>query len=213
MQDPSDRDLDADGDRQPCAGVGHEVGELVGGGERVRGHEHGAERGDGEPEVVELGGVRQVHVHAVAGVDAASAQGPGRGGDAVGEPAPRRRLHYPRVRLEGQERRAAGLLGHARGERPHGPQPLAATRRVSLCVGPLEGTVRADPRRLRQILINLVTNGVRYNRDEGWVRVTASTGTGRALIAVSDSGPGIATSGLPGPGIHDDVDRRRLHGR
>ncbi len=46
-------------------------------------------------------------------------------------------------------------------------QPLAATRRVNLCVGPLEGTVRADPRRLRQILINLVTNGVRYNRDEG----------------------------------------------
>lgn len=73
-------------------------------------------------------------------------------------------------------------------------QPLAATRRVSLCVGPLEGTVRADPRRLRQILINLVTNGVRYNRDEGWVRVTASTGTGRVTgrsvgVAAARRGP------------------------
>ena len=46
--------------------------------------------------------------------------------------------------------------------------------------------VRADRRRLRQVLINLVTNGVRYNRPGGWVEVGA-VGSGQCR------GPGAPT--------------------
>jgi len=54
------------------------------------------------------------------------------------------------------------------------------------------GTVCADRRRLRQVLINLVTNGVRYNRAGGWVEVGAKeSGASTVTVAVRDSGRGI----------------------
>jgi len=54
--------------------------------------------------------------------------------------------------------------------------------------------VRADRRRLRQVLINLVTNGIRYNRAGGWVEVgTVNSEAGNSEVA--DSGAG--GSGAP----------------
>jgi signal transduction histidine kinase len=44
---------------------------------------------------------------------------------------------------------------------------------------------------VRQVLINLVTNGVRHNHVDGWVRVTADTADGEVVLAVADGGPGI----------------------
>ena len=72
--------------------------------------------------------------------------------------------------------------------------PLAAERNVILrppgCTG--QSAVRADRRRLRQVLINLVTNGVRYNRAGGWVEVAAlDSGPSTVTVAVRDSGRGI----------------------
>lgn len=70
--------------------------------------------------------------------------------------------------------------------------PLAASRRITLGPPPQPtGTVRADERRLRQVLINLVTNAVRYNRPGGSVHVTADQTGGRHTIRVTDTGPGI----------------------
>lgn len=74
-------------------------------------------------------------------------------------------------------------------------EPLAAKRGVSLLGGELSGRVRADPRRARQILINLVSNAVRYNYADGWVRVGAcrrSDQPAEVAIEVTDSGPGIS---------------------
>ena len=52
--------------------------------------------------------------------------------------------------------------------------------------------VRADRRRLRQVLINLVTNGIRYNRAGGWVEVGAEDRAASTVtVAVRDSGCGI----------------------
>jgi PAS domain S-box-containing protein len=77
--------------------------------------------------------------------------------------------------------------------------PLAAERDVTLRPPVLASTVpaeryavRADRRRLRQVLINLVTNGVRYNRAGGWVEVGAQgSGASAVTVTVRDSGRGI----------------------
>jgi signal transduction histidine kinase len=58
------------------------------------------------------------------------------------------------------------------------------------------GVVQADRRRLRQVLINLVTNAVRYNRAGGWVEVAVldsgpAASSGRVTVTVRDSGRGI----------------------
>ena len=74
--------------------------------------------------------------------------------------------------------------------------PLAAERGVILRPGPAAGTVRADERRLRQVLINLVTNAVRYNRPAGTVEVGAVPGDRVVSIDVTDTGPGIPAGQL-----------------
>jgi len=52
-------------------------------------------------------------------------------------------------------------------------------------------TVWADFNRLRQALINLLTNAIKYNKPQGTVRLVCEVIDGRARIAVTDSGRGI----------------------
>ena len=73
-------------------------------------------------------------------------------------------------------------------------EPLAARRgiRVGTDLSATGGpTACADPRRVRQVLINLVTNGVRHNHVEGWVRVGAHEADREVVVTVVDGGPGI----------------------
>lgn len=70
-------------------------------------------------------------------------------------------------------------------------QPLADERDVELRHARTDLRVRADPRRLRQILLNLLTNGIRYNRAAGWVQVTAQVEGPAVAVVVRDSGRGI----------------------
>lgn len=58
-------------------------------------------------------------------------------------------------------------------------------------VHPVDGTLRADPARLTQVLWNLVRNAVSHTRPGDLITITASTSDGRIDIAVSDNGPGI----------------------
>lgn len=51
--------------------------------------------------------------------------------------------------------------------------------------------VGASPRRLHQLLKNLIENAVKYNRDGGTVSVSAATERGVAVIRVADTGIGI----------------------
>jgi signal transduction histidine kinase len=56
--------------------------------------------------------------------------------------------------------------------------------------GPLP-PVRGDRERLRQVLVNLIDNAVKYSPPGEEVRVDAQSANGRVVVDVSDSGPGI----------------------
>ncbi len=55
-------------------------------------------------------------------------------------------------------------------------------------------TLVADPVRLRQVLTNLLSNAIKYNRQGGWVKVSAHTRDSLLMLEVSDSGPGLDTA-------------------
>jgi len=51
--------------------------------------------------------------------------------------------------------------------------------------------VFTDPRRIEQVLINLVDNAVKFNYHRGQVEVSAFIAEGQAVAQISDTGPGI----------------------
>jgi hypothetical protein len=71
-------------------------------------------------------------------------------------------------------------------------EPLAAARGIAISCNVDDVSVRADRTRLKQTLLNLMSNAVKYNRDGGSIAVaTAITASERARISVTDTGPGI----------------------
>ena len=71
--------------------------------------------------------------------------------------------------------------------------PIAGGRGVRVSAHVEAGLwARADPQRLKQVLLNLLSNAVKYNRDGGRVEVRVAKAGGRVRIAVSDTGRGIA---------------------
>jgi signal transduction histidine kinase len=74
-------------------------------------------------------------------------------------------------------------------------ESLAAEKRLALNVAiqPNLPMGSGDERRLTQVLLNLVGNAIKFT-DEGRVGIKVSTDNGSLLVAVSDSGPGIAQS-------------------
>ena len=68
---------------------------------------------------------------------------------------------------------------------------LAARHGVLLRSGVLAGTARADPTRLRQVLLNLLTNAIKYNRAGGEVAIAARVAGDTIRLSVSDTGRGM----------------------
>jgi len=56
------------------------------------------------------------------------------------------------------------------------------------------GEIVADERKFKQILINLLSNAVKFTPDGGRIDVTARREDGAAVIAVHDTGIGIAAA-------------------
>ncbi len=77
-------------------------------------------------------------------------------------------------------------------------QPLAAAERVTLQTAAAASPVlvRADERRVTQVLLNLVTNAIRYNRADGTVFVGWTVDEQQVRITVRDTGAGIAAEHL-----------------
>jgi len=80
-------------------------------------------------------------------------------------------------------------------------EPLATQSRVRIDVNGLAGEsciVRADPMRLKQVLLNLVSNAVKFSHAGGTVRLQArpATATGFTDILVQDDGVGFTEAQL-----------------
>ena len=72
-------------------------------------------------------------------------------------------------------------------------RPLAAERDVSLVAGEMDAVlVMADRQRLQQVMLNLLSNGVKYNHAGGRVDVSLQGAAERLRILVADTGVGIA---------------------
>ena len=63
---------------------------------------------------------------------------------------------------------------------------------VSLTVDPAVGLITADERKVTQVLVNLVTNAVKFTPEGGRIEITAGVEEDMAVIAVHDTGIGIA---------------------
>jgi len=57
--------------------------------------------------------------------------------------------------------------------------------------------VSADPDRIYQVMVNLISNALRFNRERGEVRVSAELQDGGVRVSVQDRGRGIAPAELP----------------
>ena len=79
-------------------------------------------------------------------------------------------------------------------------EPLAQRRGIRMSVPHSDAPycVYADRTRIKQVLINLVSNAIKYNRPRGSVAVdcTANTVTGRIRISITDTGAGLAPENL-----------------
>jgi signal transduction histidine kinase len=64
--------------------------------------------------------------------------------------------------------------------------------RLTLELAPDVGLVRADERRVRQIVFNLLSNAVKFTPAGGSVVVATARSDGQAHVSVTDTGPGIA---------------------
>ena len=80
-------------------------------------------------------------------------------------------------------------------------EPLAETRKVTLTFEPLgweRAYILADPTRFKQVVLNLVGNAIKYNRENGRVVITfAPQAEGWLRLSVLDTGSGIAARKQP----------------
>jgi two-component system, OmpR family, sensor histidine kinase BaeS len=76
----------------------------------------------------------------------------------------------------------------------------AASAEVTLRVDAPErelDSVSVDPVRIREVLVNLVGNALRYTSSGGTIRVTIESARGEVTVRVIDTGTGIAPADLP----------------
>ncbi len=105
------------------------------------------------------------------------------------------RLESGRVRFTREPVHLGGLIG----ECIEIVRPQAEEQDVSLesDLDPSLAPVPGDRDRLKQVFLNLLTNAIKYNRQEGTVRVSLSRVDDRIRAAVADEGKGIPPEYLP----------------
>jgi signal transduction histidine kinase len=92
----------------------------------------------------------------------------------------------------------------------------ARARNIALetCVAGDRVALLGDAKRLEQVFWNLLSNGVRFGREDGLLRVDAVVENDHVRITVEDDGPGIDPAFLPHvfePFRQADASPRRMH--
>ena len=77
------------------------------------------------------------------------------------------------------------------------PQVEARRHALTLDLAPGPLPVEADPSRLEQVLVNLLTNAVKYTPDGGRIGVTGRREGGEVVVEVVDNGVGLTPEMLP----------------
>ncbi|HVU07218.1 MAG TPA: ATP-binding protein [Verrucomicrobiae bacterium] len=76
-------------------------------------------------------------------------------------------------------------------------QPLADERNVKIISELSSLEITGDPERLAQVVTNLLTNAIQYNKAGGEVRVKLDSQNSLAILKISDTGTGISPADLP----------------
>jgi signal transduction histidine kinase len=74
---------------------------------------------------------------------------------------------------------------------------LVGSKHIDVKIARAEGIVMADPGRLRQVLLILIDNAIRYTPDGGIIQLEAYPQSRSCQIVVADNGAGIAPEHLP----------------
>jgi signal transduction histidine kinase len=99
------------------------------------------------------------------------------------------RLESGRARFRLQTFNLADLIG----ECVDIIRPQALERELQLATHVPEGlpTIESDRDKLKQVMLNLLTNAVKYNRPKGGIDVTVETSHNRVRVSVTDTGKGV----------------------
>ena len=75
----------------------------------------------------------------------------------------------------------------------------ADAAKIILDIHPANGlpAIRADHRRIRQVLLNLIANAIKFTPADGWITLSATLENGDLVITVADTGIGIAQKDIP----------------
>ena len=76
-------------------------------------------------------------------------------------------------------------------------QNKADTKQITLESQLQSIQLQADPERIKQVLYNLLENALRYTPNGGTIRVSLTQQQTWAVLAITDSGPGLAPEHLP----------------
>jgi heavy metal sensor kinase len=76
-------------------------------------------------------------------------------------------------------------------------RPLAEPRGITLDCELAAVQCQGDAERLSQVVTNLLTNAIQFNRDQGKIRVSLAANNASALFQVADTGEGIPAEDLP----------------
>jgi signal transduction histidine kinase len=98
------------------------------------------------------------------------------------------RLQKTKVELNGILKQAAAAVA---------PFVQAQRHRFEMIVPPVPVWLEADPARLQQIFVNLLTNACKYTNPGGEVDLSATIEDNEAVIRVRDTGMGISADMLP----------------
>jgi signal transduction histidine kinase len=103
------------------------------------------------------------------------------------------RLDTHRLTLKVEMVNSAELLA----EIVHQVEKVAGEKNIALFLDPASGSVSGDPVRLRQVLLILLDNALRFTPSGGTIRLGANVQGKRVSLYVADNGKGIPAKDLP----------------